>query len=82
MDEIMGGNYDGASLPNFWDAAPLEYRPMTSLRDVDQGGDILPSYATARSGRTTPDRVKTMMRLIRNGTLARASAASEMDDDD
>lgn len=80
-DTILDGHHDGAALPTFWEDAPLPHRPMTSLRDVDQGGFIVPSNTTPHHARTNPEKVKTMMRLIRNGTLGRAAADSELDDD-
>lgn len=58
-------------LKNFFEQRDISRRPMTSLRDVDKPGQIVPSRLEVRLSRTIPDdALLEVMRFIRSGSGA------------
>ncbi|PWC32060.1 helicase-related protein [Azospirillum sp. TSO22-1] len=82
VNEVDSGNFNQAELHRFWKASQaLPFAPMTSLRDVDQGGLIVPARRSARARPISSDEINDIMAFIRNGGDS-GSDASEMDDDE
>ena len=69
--------YEGAELGNFL-SINVDHRPMTSLRDVDKPGRLVPARRDVRSTRgVDAETFNRMMRLIRGGS----GAAIDADED-
>lgn len=76
--EIKSGHYT-AELSKFWaDQRNHLHRPMTSLRDVDEVGQISAALHTAK-GVTSLEKFGAAMAFIRKRRAGAASAASETD---
>jgi len=60
----------GVRLSKFWEAWDSSLRPMTSLRDVDQGGVIRESSEDAFSRRADKGATARVMKFIRRGSGA------------
>ncbi|HXV84916.1 MAG TPA: helicase-related protein [Candidatus Binatia bacterium] len=71
FDDMSQPKFGGAELGNFLSTRDLELRPMTSLRDVDKPGRIVPASRDARDERKVrKEVVSRAMRLIRGGSGA------------
>ncbi|MCK8787231.1 hypothetical protein M0638_22925 [Roseomonas sp. NAR14] len=81
---IEVGDYTG-DLSRFWEAQWRGLpKPMTSLRDVDEAGEISAAPSTPRVPRISSERLAAAMRLIRNrraGDRRSAADGSETDTD-
>lgn len=68
LDRISETDWRSAPLPTFFRAQPDPlWRPMTSLRDVDQGGIIRLSVRDYKGDYQDAAAVKSVMAFIRNG---------------
>jgi hypothetical protein len=88
VDDLTSGRF-GGRLPEFWKVPTNGHpQPMSSLRDVDEAGEIVGASGPGRSaaGRTVSDgHIRLAMDFIRNrrlaGTRSRA-VSSELDRDE
>jgi hypothetical protein len=70
-DSLEDGRFRGSDLKYFFPARDIRLRPMTSLRDVDEPGYIVPSDREADdSTRLREGALEQVMRLIRRGAGA------------
>lgn len=68
VDRIGEADWAGSPLPTFFRGQPDPlWRPMTSLRDVDQGGVICLAPRDSKRNYQDAAAVKSVMELIRNG---------------
>lgn len=80
MTRIGEGPWQGGTLPSFFknQTDPM-WRPMTSLRDVDEAGSIRLAHRDTRGKPQDPNTVADVMSLIRHGV---ADATADLDDED
>jgi hypothetical protein len=79
--DVFTRRTDGARLSNFWESNQSRYfrKPMTSLRDVDEGGSILAATRDPWRGRNVHlETTRQVMRVIRGQRMA---ARSDVDAD-
>ena len=80
VTEVTSGKH-GSDLSHFWESHYHKLdRPMTSLRDVDEAGEIRAATSVSK-GKISLERMGAAMAFIRNRRPGRASSSGELDHD-
>lgn len=80
VTEVTSGKH-GSDLSHFWESHYHKLdRPMTSLRDVDEAGEIRGATSVSK-GRINIERLGAAMAFIRNRRPGRAGSGGELDHD-
>lgn len=78
FDNMREETYAASSLRTFW-SDTRRPEPMTSLRDVDEAGVLVPARKSIVDNRPTPPELATLMRRLRRGDGAWAEGEGDTD---